>query len=69
MLLYFDGQAVCLVFSVNSVTQYTKTGATSEAGTTYSCGAPAFIPGFKWGSCYSIFSFICMFCRLLFVRL
>jgi hypothetical protein len=20
-------------------------------------------PGFKWGSCYSIFSFMCMFCR------
>ena len=26
-------------------------------------------PGFSWGSCYSIFSFICMFCRSLFVRL
>ena len=24
---------------------------------------------FKWGSCYSIFSFMCMFCRLLFVIL
>ena len=32
-------------------------------------GAPEFIPGFQWGSCYSIFSFICMFCRLLFVLL
>jgi hypothetical protein len=28
-----------------------------------------FIPGSYWGSCYSIFSFICMFCRSLFVLL
>ena len=26
-------------------------------------------PGFLWGSCYSIFSLICMFCRWLFVLL
>ena len=26
-------------------------------------------PVFYWGSCYSIFSFICMFCRSLFVLL
>ena len=26
-----------------------------------------FKAGFQWGSCYSIFSFICMFCRSLFV--
>ena len=26
-------------------------------------------PGFQWGSFYSIFSFICMFCRSLFVLL
>ena len=26
-------------------------------------------PVFKWGSCYSIFSFMCMFCRSLFVLL
>ena len=25
--------------------------------------APEFNPAFQWGSCYSIFSFICMFCR------
>jgi hypothetical protein len=25
--------------------------------------------GFQWGSCYSIFSFMCMFCRSLFVLL
>ena len=28
-----------------------------------------FTPGFQSGSCYSIFSFICMFCRSLFVLL
>ena len=31
--------------------------------------APEFTPGFEWGSCYSIFSFMCMFCRSLFVLL
>ena len=25
-----------------------------------------FTPGFQWGSCYSIFSFMCMFCRSFF---
>ena len=33
------------------------------AGTVYPSGAPEFILGFKRGSCYSIFSFMCMFCR------
>ena len=42
-------------------------GATSGAGTAYPCGAPEFIPGFWWDSLYSIFSFMCMFCRSLFV--
>jgi hypothetical protein len=37
-------------------------GATGGAGTTYPSGTPEFTPGFQWGSCYSIFSFICMFC-------
>jgi hypothetical protein len=32
-------------------------------------GAPASTPGFRWGSYCSIFSFICMFCRSLFVLL
>jgi hypothetical protein len=31
--------------------------------------APKFTPGFKWGSFYSIFSFMCIFCRSLFVLL
>jgi hypothetical protein len=45
------------------------TGVTSGAGTVYPSGAPEFTPCFKWGSCFSIFSFICMFYRSLFVRL
>jgi hypothetical protein len=32
-------------------------------------GATEFTHGFYWGSCYSIFSFICMFCRSFFVLL
>jgi hypothetical protein len=43
--------------------------STSGAGTAYPFGAPEFTPDFLWGSCYSIFSFICMFCRSLFVLL
>ena len=49
--------------------QIKTTGATSGAGTAYPSGAPEFTPGFQWGSCYSIFSFIGMFCRSLFVLL
>ena len=43
------------------------TGATSGAGTAYPSGAPECTPRFQRGSCYSIFSFRCMFCRPLFV--
>ena len=32
-------------------------------------GAPEFTFGFWWGSCYSIFSFMCMFCESFFVLL
>ena len=28
--------------------------------TPYPSGAPEFTPGFQWGSCYSIFSFLCV---------
>ena len=45
------------------------TGGTSGAGTAYPYGASEFTPSFQWGSCYSIFGFICMFCRSLFVLL
>ena len=47
--------------------QINITGVTSGAGTAYPSGAPEFIPGFLWGSCYSILSFMCMNCRSLFV--
>ena len=49
--------------------QINTTGATSGAGTVYPSGAHAFTPGFQWGSCYSIFSFMRIFCRSLFVLL
>ena len=45
------------------------TDATSGAGTAYPSGAPEFTPGFQQGSRYSICSFMCMFCRSLFVLL
>ena len=45
------------------------TGATSGAGIANPSGAPEFTPGFKWDSCYSILSFMCMFCRSFFVLL
>ena len=32
-------------------------------------GAPEFTPGSYWGSCYTIFSLMCMFCGSLFVLL
>ena len=49
--------------------QINTTGATSGAGTAYPSVAPEFTLSLQWGSCYSIFSFICMLCRSLFVLL
>ena len=49
--------------------QINITGATSVAGTAYPSCTPEFPLGFQWGSCYSIFSFMCMFCRSQFVLL
>jgi len=46
-------------------TKSNTTGTTCGAGAAYPSGAPDFFPGFKWGSCCSIFSFISMFCRSL----
>ena len=43
--------------------------ATCGADTAYPCGAPEFTNCIYWGSCYSIFSFMCVFCRSLFVLL
>ena len=61
---------------LSSLTTYYRTyyqinsaSATNGTGTAYTSGAPEFTPGFQWDSCYSIFSFICMFCRSLFVLL
>ena len=47
--------------------QIFTTGVTNKAGTAYPSGAPEFSSGFQWGSCYSILSFMSMFCRSLFV--
>ena len=41
----------------------------SFAVITYPYGAHEFILDSQWGSCYSIFSFMCRFCRLLFFLL
>ena len=57
--------SVCSIIRHNFERKPPRT--TSEAGTAYPSGAPEFTPGFQWGSCNSIFSFICMFCRSLFV--
>ena len=43
------------------VTRLTPWGATSGAGNAYPSGAYEFTPGFQWGSCYSICSFLCRF--------
>jgi hypothetical protein len=42
---------------------------TSGAGTAHPFWTSEFNPGFEWGTCYSIFSCTCMFCRSLFVML
>ena len=49
--------------------QINTTSATTGAGLAHPSEAHEFTPGFYWGSCYSIFSFICMFFRSLFVLL
>ena len=54
----WERQASCLLLKLSH-----------RSGTAYPSGAPEFIPGFKWCSYYSIFSFICMFCWSLFVLL
>ena len=46
------------------VTRISRRGAISVAGTAYHSGAPEFTPGFKWGLCYSIFSFMCIFLQI-----
>ena len=51
------------------ITGFNTMGATSGVGTAYPSGAREFIPGFQCCSCYSIFSFMRMLCRSLFVLL
>ena len=61
--------------SINQITQIqwneynTHKLGKRGTGTAYPSDAPVFTPGLQWGSCYSIFSFMCMFCRSLFVLL
>jgi hypothetical protein len=38
------------------------TGVTCGAGTANLSGASEYRPGFQWGSCCSIFSFLCSYC-------
>ena len=68
LLLFYRPLFVCL-FASFSLVIVLYIPLTSGAGTAYPSGAPDFTPRFEWGSCYSIFSFICMFCRSLFVLL
>ena len=49
--------------------QINTMGGTRGAETTDLSGGHEFTPGFQLGSYYSIFSFICMFCRQLFILL
>jgi hypothetical protein len=69
-MVYFNKVTLtfCKTVVQFSIDNYINTsGATSGAGTAYPSGAPEFIPGFQWGLCYSIFSFMCLFCSWLFV--
>ena len=68
--------AICIILvllntavSLKDKEQIISTSTTSGAVTAYTSRAHEFTPGFKWGSCYSIFSFMCMFCRSLFFLL
>ena len=56
----------CLMFSAK---YFMHIQDESKIRTAYTSGAPEFTPSFQWGSCYSIISFMCMFCRSLFVLL
>jgi hypothetical protein len=43
-------------------------GATRGGVTACFSGASVFTPNRKWGSCFSIFKFLCSVCKSLFVR-
>ena len=69
-MVYFNKVTLtsCKIVVQFSIDNYINTsGATSGAGTAYPSRAHEVIPGFQWGLCYSIFSFMCLFCSWLFV--
>ena len=64
--------SVCATLSEQPSNDTTKAKTPENQYITYSLGRKTlqeFTPGFQWGSCYSIFSFMCMFYKLLFVLL
>ena len=63
------GYCYCRTNYTRVCNQINATGSTSGAGSVYPSRAPEFTHSFQWSSCYSIFTFICMFCRSLFVLL
>ena len=60
--------AICIKFKITTRVIYTGvvTRLTRRV-IAYHSGAPESTPSFQQSSCYSIFSFMCMFCRSLFV--
>jgi hypothetical protein len=62
-LNWINSMQVKKILFTNVFFSWSSMGYTSGAGTAYCSGPHEFTPGFKWGSCYSIFSF--MFCRSL----
>ena len=64
--------SVCATLSEQPSNDTTKAKTPDNQYITYSLGRKTlheFTPGFQWGSCYSIFSFMCMFYKLLLVLL
>ena len=59
---------ICIKFKITTRVIYTGfvTRLTRRV-TAHHSGAPDSTPSFQWSSCFSIFSFMCMFCRSLFV--
>ena len=57
------------MFYHRAYTKSNTTGTTSGAGTYYTSGEPEFTLGYWWGSRCSIFSFLCICCKSLFVLL
>jgi hypothetical protein len=65
-----DFMQVCrYVYNVQCISLWDKAIVFLGNTNAYISGAPEFTPGFSGFSCYSIFSFMCMFCRSMFVLL